>query len=56
MKKISSSVLAGLFAVSSVMAFDKTPVKQEKAKATTHKSMKKEKCVKGSKECARKGC
>jgi hypothetical protein len=56
MKKISIAMLAILFAASTVMATDKTPVKKAKAKAATHKPLKKDKCVKGSAECAKKGC
>ncbi|MDB4924642.1 hypothetical protein [Mucilaginibacter sp.] len=56
MKKISLSTLAILIAASSVMALDKTPVKKEKPKAATTKSLKSDKCVKGSKECKKKGC
>jgi hypothetical protein len=56
MKKISLGMLAILIAASSVMALDKTPAKKEKTKAATHKTLKKDHCVKGSKECAKKGC
>jgi hypothetical protein len=56
MKKISLSMLAILIAASTVMAADKTPAKKEKAKAATSKTLKKDHCVKGSKECAKKGC
>jgi|GEM_PF-2486234 hypothetical protein len=56
MKKITLSMLAIMIAASSVMALDKTPVKKPAAKATTTKNLKSDKCVKGSKECKKKGC
>jgi hypothetical protein len=55
MKKITLSMLAILFAASTVMATDKTPVKKE-TKAATAKTLKKDHCVKGSAECKKKGC
>ena len=56
MKKISLSILAIVIATSSVMALDKTAVKNVKAKAATHKTSKNDHCEKGSKECIKKGC
>lgn len=56
MKKISLSMLAVLIAASSVMALDKMPAKKTTTKAATHKTVKKNKCEKGSPECLKKGC
>lgn len=49
-------MIAILFAVSVVMAADKTPIKKTKAKAATTKALKKGHCIKGSPECTKKGC
>jgi hypothetical protein len=56
MKKITLSILAMMIAVSAVTAADKVPAKKATTKAATHKSLKKDKCVKGSAECAKKSC
>ena len=48
-------MLAILIAASTVVGIDKTPVKKA-TKAATHNNLKKNKCVKRSKECAKKGC